>query len=125
MATPLDVGLLQKFDVIFPFIFVLVIVYAVLARTEWFKEKQGIAFMLAFLLAIMTLFSSIAIKTINRMAPWFVLVVVFGILVILAYQAMGLSEKTILETITGKEYGGAFGWWVLALMLIIGFGSLT
>lgn len=125
MATPLDVGLLQKFDVIFPFIFVLVIVYAVLARTEWFKEKQGVAFMLAFLLAIMTLFSSIAIKTINRMAPWFILVVVFGILVILAYQAMGISEKHVLETITGKEYGGTFAWWVLALMLIIGFGSLT
>lgn len=125
MATPLDVGLLQKFDIIFPFIFVLVIVYAVLARTEWFKEKQAVAFILAFLLAVMTLFSSIAVKTINRMAPWFILLVVFGILLILAYQAMGVSEKRVLEVLTGKEYGGTFAWWVLALMLIIGLGSLS
>jgi len=125
MATPLDIGLLQKFDVIFPFIFVIVIVYAVLARTEWMKEKQGIAFLLAFVLAVMTLFSSIAVKTINRMAPWFVILVIFTILLMLAYQAMGMSEKTILDIITGKEYGTTVAWWVLALMLIIGIGSLT
>ncbi len=125
MATPLDVGLLQKFDVIFPFLFVLVIVYALLARTEWFKEKQGIAFLLAFILAVMTLFSSIAVKTINRMAPWFVLLVIFAILLLLAYQALGIQEKTILEVVTGPNYGGNIAFWVLALMLIIGIGSLT
>jgi hypothetical protein len=125
MATPLDVGLLQKFDVIFPFIFVLVIVYAVLARTEWFKDKQAIAFILAFLLGVMTLFSGIAIKTINRMAPWFILLIIFGILLILAYQAMGVKEETIMNVLTKSEYRYTFAWWVLALMLIIGFGTLS
>jgi cytosine/uracil/thiamine/allantoin permease len=125
MATPLDVGLLQKFDIIFPFIFVLVIVYAFLTRTEWFKEKQGIALMIAFVLGVMTLFSSIAIKTINKMAPWFILLIVFAILLILAYQAMGVGEKTILDVITSKEHGTTIAWWVLSLMLMIGLGSLS
>lgn len=125
MATPLDVGLLQKFDVIFPFLFVLVVVYAVLARTEWMKEKQGVAFLLAFVLAVMTLFSSIAVKTINRMAPWFVLLIIFVVLLLLAYQALGLKEESILKVITGKEYGSTIGYWMLALILIIAIGSLT
>jgi hypothetical protein len=125
MATPLDIGLLQKFDVIFPFLFVLVIVYALLARTEWFKEKQGMGFLIAFVLAVMTLFSSIAVKTINRMAPWFVLLIIFSILLLLAYQALGVGEGKLVEVITGKEYGGTIAYWVLALMLIIGIGSLT
>jgi cytosine/uracil/thiamine/allantoin permease len=125
MATPLDIGLLQKFDVIFPFIFVLVITYAVLARTEWFKEKQGIAFLLGFVLAVMTLFSNIAVKTINRMAPWFVILIVFAILLMVAYQSMGIGEKRITDIITGKEYGGTFAYWMLALILIITIGSLT
>ncbi|MEM4239634.1 MAG: hypothetical protein QXM31_01110 [Candidatus Woesearchaeota archaeon] len=125
MATPLDIGLLQKFDVIFPFLFVLVIVYAVLSRTEWFKEKQALAFLLAFVLAIMTLFSNIAVKTINRMAPWFIILIIFAVLLLLAYQAMGIQEKKILEVITGTNYGNTVAYWVLALMLIIGIGSLT
>lgn len=125
MATPLDVGLLQKFDVLFPFLFVLVVVYAILSRTEWLKEKQTIAFLLAFMLAVMTLFSTIAVKTINRMAPWFVLLLVFSILILVAYQAFGIQEKSIVETLTGKDYGGTFAYWVLALMLIIGLGSLS
>jgi hypothetical protein len=125
MATPLDIGLLQKFDVIFPFLFVLVIVYALLARTEWMKEKQGMAFLVAFVLAVMTLFSSIAVKTINRMAPWFVLLVIFIVILLLAYQSLGIKEESILNIVTGKTYGGTISYWVLALVLIITIGSLT
>lgn len=124
MATPLDVGLLQKFDVIFPFIFVLVIIYAVLANS-WLKDKQAIAFILSFLLAVMTLFSSIAVKTINRMAPWFVLLVIFGILLLLVYTSFGVKDEKIMDVLTKSEYRSTFAWWVLALMLIIGLGSLS
>ncbi len=124
MATPLDVGLLQKFDVIFPFIFVLVIIYAVLANS-WLKDKQAMAFILAFLLAVMTLFSSIAVKTINRMAPWFVLLVIFGILLLLVYSSFGVKDEKIIDVLTKSEYRTTFAWWVLALMLMIGLGSLS
>ena len=125
MATPLDVGLFQKFDVIFPFIFVLVLVYAVLGRTEWLKEKQTVAFLIAFVMAVMTLFSNIAVRTINMMAPWVVLLIVFMVFVILAYTALGVKESTIGEVITGKAYGGIIAWWTLALLLVIGLGSLS
>jgi cytosine/uracil/thiamine/allantoin permease len=125
MATPLDVGLLQKFDVIFPFIFVLVIVYALLTRTEWFKEKQFIALVIAFVLGVMTLFSSVAIKTLNRMAPWFILLVIFAILLLLAYSALGIKEESIMKLLTGSEHSETIAWWVIALMLIIGLGSLA
>lgn len=125
MATPLDVGLLQKFDVIFPFMFVLVLVYAILSRLAAFKDKHAIAFLIAFILAIMTLLSRIAVRTINLMAPWFVLLFIFIILVMIAYQAFGISEKSIIDVITGKEYGGTFAYWILALVLIIGIGSLA
>jgi len=124
MATPLDITALKQFSGIFPFLLVLVLVYAVLSRTDWFKEKQGIAALIAVLVAIMTLFSKVAIGTINLMAPWFVLFVIFGVLMVLAYMSFGVSEKTVIETITGSEYGSSFGMWVLSIMLIIGLGSL-
>jgi len=123
-ATLLDITALQQFQGIFPFLLVLVLIYAILARTDMFKEKQGIAALLAFICAIMTLFSRVAIKTINLMAPWFVLFVIFGVLLVLAYMAFGIDQETIFKTITGDEFGGVFGFWVLAIMLIIGLGSL-
>lgn len=124
MATPLDVSALQQFGGIFPFLLVLVLVYAILSQSDWFKEKQGMAALIAIIAAIMTLFSRVAIKTINLMAPWFVLFVIFGILMVLAYMTFGISKEKIIETITGEEYGSAFGMWVLSIMLIIGLGSL-
>ena len=52
MATPLDIFGTQQFSWIFPFLFVLVLVYAILAWTPMFSEKKGIAGMLAFIAAL-------------------------------------------------------------------------
>ena len=124
MATPLDIFGTQQFSWIFPFLFVLVLVYAILAWTPMFSEKKGIAGLLAFIAAVMTSLSSITIKTINLMAPWFVLFLIFGVLMILAYMAFGIDKDTIFKTLTGAEHGGSFAMWVISIMLIIGVGSL-
>ena len=110
---------------LFPFLLVLILVYIVLTRTEMFKEKQGWAVFIAFVLAIITLTSSIAIKTINKMAPWIILLIVFGLLLLIVYQAMGIKEDKITEVLTSEEHGPAFTWWILALVLVIGLGSLA
>lgn len=125
MATPLDIGLIAKFDIIFPFLLVMVLVYAFLSRMDWFKEKQVMAFFIAFLLAIMTLMSPIAIRTINMMAPWFILLMIFGIFLLIAYQSLGVSQGTITEIITKSHYSKTIVWWVIAIALIIGIGSLA
>lgn len=125
MATPLDIGLLQKFDVIFPFLLVLVLGYVVLTRISWFKDNQAITFIIALALAILSLFNPVVIGTINLMAPWFVLLFIFMLLVFMAYVAFGIKEDTIVETITKGEYAKDFGYWILAIVLIIGLGSLS
>ncbi|MBN1644705.1 hypothetical protein JW851_01520 [Candidatus Woesearchaeota archaeon] len=125
MATPLDIGLIAKFDIIFPFLLIIILVYAFLSRMKWFEEKQGMAFLIAFLLAIMTLMSPIATRTINMMAPWFILLMIFAIFLLISYQALGVSEGTITEVVTKSHYSKTIVWWVIALALIIGIGSLA
>lgn len=125
MATPLDTSLLQKFDVIFPFLLVLVLVYVVLSRISWFKDKQAFCFVIAFALGILTIFNNVAVRTINMMAPWFVLLFIFMIFVLMAYMTFGVKEETIIDTVTKGKYATDFGYWILALVLIIGIGSLT
>ena len=123
MVTPLDIGALKQFSGVFPFLLVLVLVYAILSQTAWFKEKQGMAALIAVIAAIMTLFSSIAMKTINLMAPWFVLFIIFVILFILVFMIFGYDMKFITEFVTSGEYG--IGLWAMAIMIVIGLGSLA
>jgi len=125
MATLLDIGLLKHFENLFPFLFVLVVVYAILTKVPSFKEKPAFAAILAFSLAIMTLLSGIASKTMNLMAPWFVILLVFIVIVMVAYQAFGIEEKTILKFLTEGEYRHTIHWMVLALLLMIFLGSLS
>lgn len=122
MATLLDVTALQHFSGLFPFLLVLVLSYAFLSKTDWLKDKQGTAVLIAVLLAFMTLLSSIAMKTINLMAPWVVLLIIFTLLFMLVFMVFGYSQKDITSFITSGEFGA--GGWIMALMIIIGVGSL-
>lgn len=127
MATPVDIGLVGLFGTIWPFLLVTTIVFAFLTKMKLFGEERGVAIsaLIAVIMGVFTLFSPITIKTINVMAPWFVLVFAFAIFVIMTYMAFGVKEKDIVDTIIGPEYGATFGFWVLAVVLIIGLGSLS
>ena len=123
MVTPLDFTALEQFSGIFPFLLVLVLVYAVLSMTAFFKERQGMAALVAIITALMTLVSKIAINTINLMAPWFVLLVIFGIFFMLVFMMFGYSQENVMNYITSGEFG--IGIWVMSILLIIGVGSLA
>jgi len=122
MATPLDVGILQNFDVVFPMVFTFVMVYGVLTKVKLF-ENQALNAFIAVCLAFMTVVSDIAIKTINRSAPWMVLLMFLIIFMMLAFMTFGVKE----DTITGVVKSGAYSVvqnLVIAFVLIIFFGSL-
>jgi membrane-associated HD superfamily phosphohydrolase len=123
MATPLDITALKQFSGVFPFLLTVVLMYAILSMTAWFKEKKTWAAMIAIITGFMTLLSPIAIKSINLMAPWFVLFVIFLILFVLAFMLFGFEQKAITDFIVSGEYG--IGTWVMAIMLIIGIGSVV
>ena len=120
MATILDIGLLQQFRVIFPFLLVLVLVYAILSLSI-LKERRAISAFVAFLLAAMTLFSDIVVETINRMTPALVILFVAMIFALIAFGLLGVDPHNVL----GMEYGKHVGWWLFAIMLVIFIGSLT
>jgi len=123
MATPLDISVLKQFSGAFAFLFVLVMVYAILSSLPWFNDKKNVVAILAGLAAILTLFSNVAIKTINLMAPWFVLFMIFIFLVILAFMLLGVKQEEIAHAV--KEGQFALGYWVFAIILIIGIASLV
>lgn len=125
MATLLDLGLVRTFDALFPFLFVFVVVYGVLSYTKLLGENKSVHAIIAFILAIAALFSRIALKTITLMAPWFVILFVFAIFAIMTYQLFGVKEEEISGLWKNWTAGGStIFYWLLALILMIGLGSL-
>ena len=124
MATPFDVGLLGNFKIIFPFLFIFCIVFGVLAYTKLLGENKILHAMIAIVLAFMSLFSDIVIETINTAAPWFVIMIIFTVFVLLGFMIIGIKEGDIVSLIKNPEYT-FISWWIVALVAIIVIGSFS
>ncbi len=123
MATPLDLGLFQHFQIIFPFLLVFAIVYGVLSYTKIFGENRLVYGLLAVFLGLVATFSTIARETINIMAPWFIILFFFLVFLLVAFRIFGVSEGSITSFImSGKSN---IGLWITAFGLIVFFGSIA
>jgi hypothetical protein len=122
MATPLDLGLLDRFQVIFPFLLVIVIIYALLQFSKFLGTNKGVHALIAFVIGITVLFSSTVRDSINIMAPWFVLLFIFIVFMLMAFKIFGTTDADIMGVL--KEHNSAV-WWIIAVAIVITVGSLT
>lgn len=105
MATPLDFGLLKQFEVIFPFIFTLAITFAIF--TQWvpvLKDNKTLAGIAAFSIAVMMMFSPIAVRSLTLAAPWFVIFTMFIILTLMGFYTMGIKESTVVSVVQSERW---------------------
>ena len=109
MATFLDIGLLQKFEIIFPFLLVLVVVWGVLSYSKFLGDNKLIHGIIALALAILVLFSDSIREVLNRIAPWFVLLIMF-IFFLMLLSKMGGD--------TGAGVGEGAGWMKMTIVII-------
>lgn len=124
MATILDLGALKAFDKVFTFILVTVLIYAFLSKTAYFKDERRVfAAIIALVVGVLTLTSNLIIQTVNLMAPWFVLLIIFAMFMMLAFMLFGFSLEDIKKFIESGNFG--VGNWVMWLVVIIGIGSLV
>jgi hypothetical protein len=98
MATVLDVGLLQKFDLIFPFLLVVVIVWGVLGYTKFLGDNKLAHGLVGVILGVMVLMSESIREIINSVAPWFVLLFLFIFFMMFLGKAGGLADTEMIET---------------------------
>jgi len=95
MVSLLDVGLLKHFQIIFPFLFITVFIFAMLTKMKLFGDNKGIHMIIALLLGFMSLLSPVIRNTINIMAPWFVLLIIMTVFIIFAVMTLGGSQEDI------------------------------
>jgi hypothetical protein len=122
MATFLDVGLLSAFGTIFTFILVWIIVYGLLEYTKVFGDKkQGINGLVAFSSAMLVLASQYALKFVNFVVPWFMILAIAIFLILFVFRVFGIKEDSFV--FAGKEAR----MWIIVLSIVIlmfGFGSV-
>ena len=123
MATFLDLGLLTHFAAFFPFLLVFIAAYAILLKFKTFSEERSINAIIAFALASMTLFSRPAQVLITTASPWFVVLFMLILLVILAYRLIGVRESQI-EKVMESEFGTPH-WLIIVFVALILIGSLS
>ncbi len=114
MATLLDIGLLQKFELIFPFLFVLVVIWGILSYSKFLGDNKTLHSILALLFAVVVLFSAQARAVINAISPWFVIIFIFVIFILISIKMFGVSDESIAAGLKGDYQ------WVLWTISIIG-----
>lgn len=123
MATPFEgFSLVENFSFIFPFLLVFLLVAGILTWIKPFGDNKGINWMVALVLAVITLFSPIVRESISTMAPWFILLFFFIIFTLVAFKIFGFSDASIMGAMSGRYT--YINFWVIALVIIIGIGSL-
>lgn len=117
MATFLDMGLLNKFELIFPFLFVLVIVWGILSYSKFLGDNKFVHSLLALLLALVVLASAPSREIINLFAPWFVIIFIFALFVLISVKMFGVTDSEIAAGI--KDRYSWIAWTLGGILLFI------
>ena len=107
----IDISGIFFFMPVFSFLFVFLIVYAVLARTKLLGDSGFVNFFVSFIMAIIFMsFSSLDLY-VQTIIPWFIVLFVMVFLVLLV---AGLSTKELSKIMTTK-----FAWVIIVILIII------
>jgi hypothetical protein len=102
MATVLDLGLLQMFEPIFAVLFVFSLMFAILQKTKALTESVGINGVISVVIAFMVLMSQTMVDIISFMIPWFTIVIIFFVLLLLVFQVFGAKDADFASAIKDK-----------------------
>lgn len=121
MATVLDVGLLSKFSFLFSMLLIIVLVYGILEYTKIFGDRQGLHILVAFLLGVLLLLFPSVNKVISLITPWFVLLFIFLLLMVIAYKMLGATDADIKDAMVTNK---SIIYWIMIFSVIILLGGL-
>ena len=103
MATLLDTGLIEFLLPLFVFLFIFVVIYALLSKTNLFGEKQtALNFLASICIAAVSIFAGNLVKLLGAVTPWIVFMIVILVLIFGMYSFFGVKNEEIWTTIGGQ-----------------------
>jgi len=122
MASFLDIGLLQSVSIIFPFLLVFIVTYALLMALKPLGDDKGINSIIALCVAALLLFSADAVNLVKYISPWFAIFFIFIFFLITMFRLTGTPSEAIEGVM--KSWG-TIHWWLLAIGILILLGGLS
>ncbi len=117
MASVLDLGLIEGFDLIFVFLLIIVLVFALLEKFAVLgKDKTGLNWLISIAIGFLSLISPKVIDLVKFIAPWFVLLFLFLVLLMLTFQILG-AKDTDFSRVLNKDT--AIGWTIVGIGIVI------
>ncbi|MFT4313321.1 MAG: hypothetical protein ACMXYA_02850 [Candidatus Woesearchaeota archaeon] len=106
MAEFIDLTVLVTFAPIFGFILVWSLVYGLLSFSKTIELPQHLRALIAVMIAIITLFVPQIMAALLLAVPWFTLMFVFIIFVLIALMAFGVTREEITKAFWAAEGSG-------------------
>ncbi len=104
MASFLDIGLLEHFNIVIYLVFIFVLLYAILTITKILGENKNLNAMLALALAFILALSGSTRDLIKFVTPTFFVFIFFAFFTVLIWKFLGASD-TDVKSIMGTESG--------------------
>lgn len=115
MATLLDMGFFSHFAPIFAFLLVFCIVFAILESKKILGDHRGINSLVAFCVASLFVLSGFAIRIVSLAAPYFVVLFIFVLFVVMSVTIFGFDLDRIMKTVASPDYN-----YILYFVVIFG-----
>ncbi|PIN86589.1 hypothetical protein COV19_03660 [Candidatus Woesearchaeota archaeon CG10_big_fil_rev_8_21_14_0_10_44_13] len=81
----------------------MVVVYAVMQWTKMFGESKGLHMLIGLILGFFVIMIPDITELISIMIPWFVLLFIFILLMIMAYKIFGASDDDVLSALKSSD----------------------
>ena len=118
MVTFIDTGLIKVMLPLFSFLFILVIVFALLQKTKIFGDAKGINWMISLSVAVMMLFAGKTLDIISFVLPWILLIAIFLTFVFVIFLHLGVKSEDMYKEIWPK-FGGPSVIVIISVLLLV------
>ena len=123
MATPMmDVSMLNYFSPIFIFVLIFAFVYGALHKTRVFGSNKMLSGIIGLIIALIFVLITPLTKVVLIIAPWFSILFIFLIFVIVVFKIFGATDDNITTVI---RKSGLLQWTLIIICFIIAVGALA
>jgi len=111
----IDVSMLEFLSPVFSFLFIFVVVYAVLDKFKLMGENKSVKLVAAFSIAMLFLFSEPARNLISLTTPWFAVLLVGALILLSVFMFIGVPENDLIKAVKDvKVY-----WPIIIISLLV------
>jgi len=115
MATFLDVGIIEYFVPFLVFVFVLIVLWALLRKVNFFPGNEFANLLIAFTLASLFIVIPELSQIVSLATPWFVVLLIFLFMLIMIFIFMGVDPKFIATVFGGEKPNLVVVWTIIVI----------